>query len=165
MPTVVMRCRYRYYTRVRWRNVMRHFAKIARCVTKKIRFAILSAWAATLALAQTGIAQAAYPGYDVPKLVGLNGDAGTRAKYRPHDPGYRQTRIAFKTETRKFEFPYGIIISQTNSRPGMRNYNRSKTDTVEVWDRHDCSINVCAPRNKNPHHHPRSYSRTAAPTF
>jgi hypothetical protein len=140
---------------------MQRFAKIVRCAAKKMRFAILGAWAGAFALVQTDLAQAAYPGSDAAKRVELKLEVGAGVNYRPRDPDYQQTRTSFKTETRKFEFPYGIIINQTNSRGGMRNYNHSKSDRANIWDRHDCSINVCAHRNKNP----RAYPRTAAPMF
>jgi hypothetical protein len=129
----------------------------------KIRFAIVAAWAGTLALVQTDFAQAAYLDSGVSKLMEVNTEIGTGVNNRARDPIYHRSQISFKTEVREFEFPYGIIINQRGLRDGRRPYNRSQSYPVGVRNRHSCynSTDSCARWDEvhPPRQHHRPYSR------
>ena len=97
----------------------------------------------------------------------LKAEGGMAAKARPRDPIDYHLQISFKTEVRQFDFPYGIIISQTGSRDGRRGYYRSRSYPAESYpadlrNRHGCysPADLCPPWSKRhaPRHrrHPRT---------
>jgi hypothetical protein len=122
----------------------------------KIRFAVIAAWTGTFALAQTDLAQATHPGSDVPKRVEVNAEVGMGVNDYARDPVYHPSKISFRTEVRKFDFPYGIILDQKSSRNDKRNYHHSQSYTVDVRNGHSChnSAGVCKRWNKvRPYRH------------
>ena len=122
----------------------------------KIRFAVIAACTGTFALVQSELAQAAYPGFDVSKWVEASAEVGMEADNYARDPVYHPSKISFRTEVRKFDFPYGIILDQTSSRNSKRNYHHSQSYPVDVRNRHSChnSAGICTPWNKV---HPRRH--------
>jgi hypothetical protein len=98
----------------------------------KIRFAIVAAWAGTLAPVQTDLAQAAYPVSDVSKLVDVNAEVGMGVNNRARNPIHHQSQLSFKTEVREFQFPYGIIINQRGPRDDRPPYNHFQSYPVDV---------------------------------